>query len=69
MAAFEIDAYLARSGALDVRDIDWPDVPMSGAGRRPQGRRDNPQAAGLHDGTTARELARSFRQRRMEWQP
>ena len=27
MAAFDLDAYLARTGALDVRGIDWADVP------------------------------------------
>src|SRR5262244_4282456 len=27
MAAFDIDAYLARSGALDLTGIDWADVP------------------------------------------
>jgi len=27
MAAFDIDAYLARSGALDLWGIDWTDVP------------------------------------------
>ena len=27
MAAFDIDAYLARTGALDLRGIDWADVP------------------------------------------
>ncbi len=26
-AGFDIDAYLARSGALDLRGIDWTDVP------------------------------------------
>jgi len=26
-AAFDIDAYLSRSGALDLRGIDWADVP------------------------------------------
>jgi hypothetical protein len=26
-AGFDIDAYLARSGALDLRGIDWADVP------------------------------------------
>jgi hypothetical protein len=26
-AAFDIDAYLSRAGALDVRGIDWADVP------------------------------------------
>jgi len=27
MATFDIDAYVARTGALDVRGIDWADVP------------------------------------------
>jgi len=27
MAAFDIDAYLARTGALDLSGIDWADVP------------------------------------------
>jgi len=27
MATFDIDAYVARTGALDVRDIDWAGVP------------------------------------------
>ncbi len=27
MASFDIDAYLARTGALDVSDIAWDDVP------------------------------------------
>ena len=40
----------------------------AGARGRPQGRRDHPQAAGLHDGATTRKLAGSLLQRRTEWQ-